>query len=118
MAKVEASTLGDNTADSTALSASAAPADAPASAPADADAPDNTVGRPNWNEFNGLRYVGFSDIRSLSNADLQSLGVDDFPSEDGLVWSPANGYVVRKSHLNAATADALLEKLPSEFRVV
>ncbi len=61
---------------------------------------------PNMAELDGIRYVGMADSKTISQADLVSLGVED-PKGD-LVWDASNGKVVPTKEFNAATRDALL----------
>ena len=61
---------------------------------------------PNMSDLDGIRYAGMADSKTISQADLVSLGVED-PKGD-LVWDASNGKVVPTKEFNAATRDALL----------
>lgn len=61
---------------------------------------------PKMSDIEGIRYVGMADSKTISQADLVSLGVED-PKGD-LVWDASNGKVVPTKEFNAATRDALL----------
>lgn len=85
-------------------------------APAPVVADTTEEARPNMAELTGIKYTGGHDVRSLSVADLKTLGVDVAKSEDGLTWSAANDFIVPIAEVNAATVDAL-RTLP-EFELV
>ena len=61
---------------------------------------------PKMPDLDGIRYVGMADSKTVSKADLVSLGAED-PKGD-LVWDASNGKVVPTKEFNAATRDALL----------
>lgn len=61
---------------------------------------------PKMSDLDGIRYVGMADSKTISQADLVSLGAED-PKGD-LVWDASNGKVVPTKEFNAATRDALL----------
>ena len=61
---------------------------------------------PKMSDIEGIRYVGMADHKTISQADLVSLGVED-PKGD-LVWDASNGKAVPTKEFNAATRDTLL----------
>lgn len=61
---------------------------------------------PKMAELEGIRYTGMADSKTLTAADLESLGVEN-PKGD-LVWDDHNGKVVLTGEFNAATRDVLL----------
>lgn len=78
------------------------------SAPADPTPQEHDGDVPKMSELTGIRYVGQADVKELTAADLESLGVEN-PKGD-LRWSKAdNGFVVPTEQFNAATRDVLLE---------
>ena len=61
---------------------------------------------PKMSDLDGIRYVGMADSKTISKADLVSLGAED-PKGD-LVWDAENGKVVPTKEFNASTRDVLL----------
>ncbi|QLF84506.1 hypothetical protein SEA_RIE18_24 [Microbacterium phage Rie18] len=61
---------------------------------------------PKMSDLDGIRYVGIANVKTITKADLEILGVED-PKGD-LVWDGSNGKVVSTKEFNAATRDALL----------
>ncbi|UYL85318.1 hypothetical protein SEA_HAGER_25 [Microbacterium phage Hager] len=61
---------------------------------------------PKMSDLDGIRYVGIANVKTITKADLEILGVED-PKSD-LVWDASNGKVVSTKEFNAATRDALL----------
>lgn len=82
----------------------------PASAPEAAPAEDEAV-RPAMAELTGIKLSSPAvDRKTLTADDLRKLGADP-KTEDDLVWSRDNGFVVPIHSVNASTVDALI-KLP------
>ena len=69
---------------------------------------------PTMRELEGVRYIGLSDVRSISIAELERAGVSD--AKVDLVWSAENEFLVPASDLNAATRDLLATQ--SDFDIV
>jgi hypothetical protein len=115
-------TAGESRAASTPTTSEAPATEAPATASADetnaaldAIFGQNSDGsRPALSELTGIKYVGSSDRRTLSAAELTTAGVKD-PKGD-LEWTPENGFTVPISEVNAATADLLYSD--TEFELV
>ncbi len=61
---------------------------------------------PKMSDLSGIRYVGIANRKTISKADLVSLGAED-PKGD-LVWDAENGKVVPTKEFNASSRDVLL----------
>ncbi|AWY04480.1 hypothetical protein SEA_RACHELLA_24 [Microbacterium phage Rachella] len=61
---------------------------------------------PKMSDLGGIRYVGIANVKTITKADLEILGVEE-PKGD-LIWDASNGKVVSTKEFNAATRDVLL----------